>query len=112
MWKAGKVRECVEEILGFPLSPPLVGLDQLEGTDLDGKLPKDGCQLINRDASVTRNAHPKHSKSIVEKGITERDVGQNLVASQVTLEERTMTELGEEKQNLGKRPTNSDLRYR
>lgn len=43
MWKAGKVRECVEEILSFPLSPPLVDLDQLEGTDLDRKLPNDGC---------------------------------------------------------------------
>jgi hypothetical protein len=54
---------------------------------------------------VTRNAHPEHPKSIIEEGITVRDVRQNLVASQVTLEERAMTELGEEIQNLRERPT-------
>jgi hypothetical protein len=102
------VRECVEQIVSFPLSPALVGLNQLERTDLDRKLPLRRT-LINRDPSVTGNAYPKHSKCIIQERITKRDAGQNFITSQITLEERAMAQLREEIENFRERPTDSDF---
>jgi hypothetical protein len=53
---------------------------------------------------VENKAYPKQSKSVIECSVTGRDAKQDLIALQVTLEERAVAHLCEEIENICKRP--------
>jgi len=59
---------------------------------------------------VENKAYPKQSESVIERSITGRDVRQDLIALQVTLDERAMAHLCEEIENICKRPIKRPVR--
>jgi hypothetical protein len=47
---------------------------------------------------------PKHSQCVIKERIAKGDAGQNLIPFQIALEERAVTHLCEEIENLTERP--------
>ena len=60
--------------------------------------------------SAENKAYPKQSESVIECSVARRDVKQDFIALQVTLEERAVAHLCEEIENICKRPIEASER--
>jgi hypothetical protein len=58
----------------------------------------------NQSEQAPRVTDPKHSQCVIKECIAKGDAGQNLIPFQIALEERTVTHLCEEIENLTERP--------